>query len=116
MNAIRVNKVTLLEKLRENRAKHRQQFDEAAEGYREKAIEVLTERLDEARKGKLPAMVFHMPMPINQTAQYDRAIGMLEMSLDTEIDLEEHDFQQYVQDEWGWSAATTATNSAYLKK
>lgn len=115
MNAIKVHKEALLAKLRENRTKHSAQFEEAAEGYREKIIEVLGERIAAARKGKLPTLIFNLPMPIDQTKAYDRAIGMLEMTVDDVIELEEQDYQQYVLDEWTWSASTTASNSVYLK-
>lgn len=114
MNAIRVKKDDLLAKLRANRENHKAVFDKAAEGYRAKVVSVLEERIADARQGKLPTLIFNLPMPMNQTAQYDRAIGMLEMTIEDTIELEEHDYQQYVMDEWGWSAATTATNSFYI--
>lgn len=113
MNAIKVKKDDLLVKLKANREAHKAQFEEAAEGYRVKVIDVLTERLEDARRGKLPQLIFNLPMPINQTAQYDRVIGMLQMTVEDVIELEEQDYQQYVLDQWGWSAATTATNTMY---
>jgi hypothetical protein len=114
MNAIKVKKSELLDKLKTNRAAHSAQFEKAVVGYRVTVIKVLEQRLEEARKGKLPQMIFNLPLPVDQTKAYDRAIGMLELSVDDHIDLEEHDYQQYVLDEWGWSAATTATNASYF--
>lgn len=78
-------------------------------------IDVLGQRIDEARRGKLPTLLFNLPMPMNQTAAYERVIGMLEMTVDEVIELEESDYQQYVLDQWGWSAATTATNAFYVQ-
>ncbi len=115
MNAIKVKKATLLAKLRKNRERHEGQFEKAAAGYRKKVIQVLEQRIAEARAGKLPALIFNLPMPLNQTAHYDRAIGMLEMTVERVIELEEHDYQQYVLDEWSWSAGTSATNSFYVQ-
>lgn len=114
MNAIKVKKAELLGKLKANRANHSAQFDKAAKGYRKRVIEALTSRLKEARNGKLPQLIFNLPMPVDQTKAYDRAIGMLELSVDDVIELEEHDYQQYVLDEWSWSAQTTASNSFYI--
>lgn len=114
MNAIKVKKAELLSKLRANRATHSAQFDRAAKGYRKRVIAELTSRLKDARAGKLPQLFFNLPMPVDQTKAYDRAIGMLELSVDDVIELEEHDYQQYVLDEWSWSAQTTATNSFYV--
>lgn len=114
MNAIKVKKDDLLSKLRGNRETHSAQFEKAATGYRAKVIAVLEQRLDDARKGKLPNLLFNLPLPVDQTKAYDRAIGMLELSVEDIIELEEHDYQQYVLDEWNWSASTTATNSFYI--
>lgn len=114
MNAIKVKKDVLLSKLRENRRTHSTQFEKASNGYRTKVIEALEAQLKDARAGKLPRLIFNLPMPIDQTAAYDRAIGMLELTVEKIIELEEHDYQQYVLDQWSWSAQTTATNSAYL--
>lgn len=115
MNAIKVKKAELISKLRENRANHSAQFEKAATGYRAKVIETLESRLKDARAGKLPNLMFALPLPVDQTKAYDRAIGMLELSVDEIIELEEHDYQQYVLDEWNWSASTTMTNSMYLQ-
>lgn len=32
------------------------------------------------------------------------------------IELEEHDYQQYVLDEWTWSASATASNTFYTSQ
>lgn len=114
MNAIKVKKDDLLSKLRGNRETHTAQFEKASAGYRTRVIEVLEERLKDARSGKLPVLMFNLPMPIDQTKAYDRAIGMLELSVEEVIELEEHDYQQYVLDEWTWSASTAASNSFYI--
>lgn len=114
MNAIKVQKAELLEKLKGNRAAHSAQFDQASAGYRAKVIEALESRLKDARAGKLPQLIFNLPMPVDQTKAYDRVIGMLELSVEDIIELEEHDYQQYVLDEWSWSHATTASNTFYI--
>lgn len=116
MNAIKVQKASLLDKLKANRETHRAQFEEAAKLYRDEVIEVLEERIKDARKGRLPNLVFQLPLPVNQTAAYDRAIGMLEMSVDDVIELEEEDYRQYVLDEWTWSQHATISNSYYTSK
>lgn len=116
MNDIKVKKDELLAKLRANRETHSAQFEKAAAGYRKKVIEVLESRLKDARSGKLPVLIFNLPMPVDQTSAYDRAIGMLEMSVEDIIELDEHDYQQYVLDEWNWSASVTASNTFYLNQ
>jgi hypothetical protein len=114
MNAIKVNKADLLVKLRTNRATHLDQFERASERFLKIVTAELEGRLAEARKGKVPNLAWAHPMPVNQTKEYDKAIGMLEMSIEDVIELEEHDYKNYVLDEWSWSAQTTASNSRYL--
>lgn len=113
MNAIRVNKDELLGTLRENRKKHQVIFREAQDGYRKQAIEELDKMLAEARSGKQIRRSLHLVEPQDQTRDYDRAIKMLEMSQDEIVELEEHDFAQYVLDDWSWKRQFLLSNSNY---
>lgn len=40
---------------------------------------------------------------------------MLEMSVDSDITLDASEFDQYVCDNWSWSAATKAINASYIR-
>ena len=116
MEKMKFQKDKLLEVLRTNRTNrtnHRKIFLEACEGYLKKAIELLEQKLASARKGERISMHFSLQQPVDQTKEYDRAIRMLEMSSDTTVELEEHDFQQYVMDDWAWKQQFLASNSAY---
>ncbi len=115
MNAITVDKAALLTKLRENREKHRAIFLEAQEGYRIAAIAELDKMLAEAKAGKKIRRTVTLVEPMDQTSDYDRAISMLEMSVDDKITLEEHDFQSFVQDQWRWKKQWSTSNSLYSK-
>ena len=46
---------------------------------------------------------------------YDRAIGMLEMSIDNEVEITSLEFQHYIQDDWGWKNSFLLSNTKYLK-
>jgi hypothetical protein len=113
VNAIKVKKSELLTRLRPARITHCAIRGYCAVGYRQKLIEALEARIAEVRSGKTPNLAFNLPLPVDQTKAYDRAIGMLELSVDDVIELEEHDYQQYVLDEWAWSASASASNSFY---
>ncbi len=115
MNAIKVSKTTLLATLRTNRDKHRQIFLEAQQGYRIAVITELDNMLAEAKAGKKIRRSVTLTEPMDQTKDYDRAIAMLEMSVETEVSLEEHDFQQYVLDEWTWKRQFNTSNMLYSK-
>jgi len=113
MKTVKVNKDELINKLKENRAKHRDVFEAALEGYRGKCYEVLQERIDQLRQGKRINMYFNLSEPQDQTKDYDRALTMLEMSVDDLIEIDERSFQCYVMDDWDWREAFKASNSMY---
>lgn len=114
MPSVKIKKQDLLEALRKNREEHRTVFEEALEGYRKRVIEVLGERLRAARKGEKIDMTFRLAEPMDQTKDYDRVIRMMEMSTEEIIELGEHEFQQYVMDEWTWAKGFSVNNSSYV--
>jgi hypothetical protein len=118
MRQIKVNKATLLEIIKKNGAEHRETFLEAQKTYREVAIKALDEQLSAAREGKPFELVTLMRLeaPQDHTADYERSIQMLEMSVDIEIIVSEQEFQQYVQDVWGWSRDWASNSMNYVNK
>lgn len=113
MNEIKVKKSELLDVLKTNREAHRKIFLEAADGYRTAAIAELDAMLAEAKAGKKIRRSVALVEPQDQTSDYDRVIRMLEMSQDDIIELEEHDFMQYVLDDWQWKRQFLHSNSVY---
>ena len=104
---------TIKEILKNNREEHRTIFLEAQEGYRKAVIAAFEERLADARKGKRVNTYINLVEPVDQTKEYDRAIRMLELTKDTEIELTEQQFANYVMDQWQWSRQFTTSNSLY---
>lgn len=113
MDSIKVNKSELLTVLRENREKHRAIFLEATEGYRLAAIDELDKMLKDAKQGRQIRRSLSLVEPQDQTRDYDRVIRMLEMSQDDVVELAEHDFMQYVLDDWSWKRQFLLSNTAY---
>lgn len=114
MESITVRKGQLLETIRANRDEHRQQFLTAQKKYREKVIEELDVRLEQARTGGRINLGFALPEPVDYTDAYDTAIGMLEWEIGDEVTLEEEDFKRYVLNKWEWARAFAASTKAYL--
>jgi len=104
-----------LAKLIENRAQHREVFEEAVEGYHKEVVRQLEERLADAKDKRPISLRFNLPMPQDHTRDYDRAIGMLEMSLDDELVLTDQEFASYVQDNWGWMREFVGTSLSYTQ-
>jgi hypothetical protein len=113
---MRVSKNDLLTILRENRARHSETFQKALDAYYNEMLRLLEQKIADVRAGRKVSHVITLPTPEEHIADYDRVIGMLEMSLDEEVELDEHQYDEYVNDEWGWRRSFTANTSSYLGK
>lgn len=115
MDRIRVKKNELLEILHKNRKEHRNTFLDAQKVYRKLVIEKLDAKLAQAREGgQIHLRELTMIVePQDHTRDYDRAIGMLEMSVEHEVSLSEHEYRTYVEDNWEWTRNWALSNSAY---
>lgn len=116
MDEVKVKKADLLKKLRQNRAEHREVFEEASEEFRKEVIRVLDERLADAKAGRRIQLRMNLVQPMDQTEEYDQAIAMCEMSVDDDITLSHENFRNYVLDRWQWRDQFIASNVAYSAK
>lgn len=113
MKEIKVVKTLLLDILKKNRDAHRKIFEEAQEGYRSQAIKLFEAELVRAKAGKRFQVSFSLVQPSDQTKDYDRVIGMLEMDTEHDVLLSEKDYQSYVLDDWQWKQNFLFSNSSY---
>ena len=114
MKKVKVNKDKLIVVLKENKEKHISIFNKAEEKYREVAIGALDSALGRAREGKEIQTYFDLTKPMNQTKDYDRAIGMLEMSIDDDIEISQIEYENYVLDQWNWNTQFNMSNTMYI--
>ena len=115
MDIVKVDKGELLFILKENRVAHKATVTEAFISYRKLAIEELDKMIAEAKAGKKIRRALELIEPMDMTDAYDTAIMMLEMSVDTTVELDTHEFQQYVQDKWQWSNQFSVSNMMYTQ-
>ena len=113
MELVKVEKAELLSILKVNRTAHRAVFEEAQKGYRKEAIRLLDKALKDAREGRTITTYIRLDAPIDQTEDYDRAIRMIGMSVDENIEISEDDFRNYILDQWHWRQKFDATNAFY---
>lgn len=113
MNEITVKKDKLIEIMKKNRAAHHDIVVEAQEGFRKRVIERLDEMLALASSGKKIDLNVGLVMPVNMTHEYDKVIGMLELDINDEVELEAHEYSQWVLDDWTWSRQATVSNAFY---
>lgn len=113
MHSVKVKTAELLAKLEANRAEHKGLFEQAQAKYRDRVIEELDAMLAAAKKGDSLRTQVRLVAPEDHTADYDRVIAMLEMSVDAEVTLDAASFQQYVLNQWAWFARAMALNTTY---
>lgn len=113
MREITVKVDDLAKKVLENRNAHQAIFQEACEGYRAKALELLEAHVAEVKAGKITRVVVNLPYPENHVDDYDRVLTMLEMSVDSQVTIDEGTFANYVMDQWAWTKQFLSSNSAY---
>ena len=113
-----MNKTTLLEAVKKNRTLHEANYKEACATFHKKVLERLQSMLQEAEVAavdepfKIPQHV-NLVVPMTQLKDYDRAIAMLENSIEDVIELDANEFNQYVLDEWHWKTAFTNSTMNY---
>ena len=110
---ITVSKTELLGKLRENRGKHREVFEDALGGYYTEVKKALEQQMRRIRDRKRPNLVFPYSIPRDHTSDYDRVIGMLEMHQGDSFELTEAEYAQYVNDNWSWAGEWRRSASTY---
>jgi len=105
METIQVKKETVLEILKKNKELHHKEFEEAMEGWINKAKNKLERLLtilnsSEARDAILSEV--HLPKPVSYEKEYDKAIKMVEFEIRSVIEISSSDFEKYFLDEWAW--------------
>jgi len=125
MKEVTVNKIKLLDILHENREKHIKAFQDTIEGWRQRAhkelleASVLVAEMDLSRKAVLkpsPKIELHdaFDCPKCHVRDYDRAIAMLQMSVETDVTISAREFDQFVNDQWDWSEQFLFSNAKYI--
>jgi len=113
MDTIKVKKQDLIKALKKNRKKHRKIFDRAQIAFRQKWIELLDERLRDAKNGTVIKAYVSIPEPEDHTSDFDTAIEMLEWEQDDVVELDRRDFKRFVQNQWDWDQSFRANTVSY---
>lgn len=115
MNSVKMNRIELLNIVRENKEKHIKEYVESVEDYKVAVIKITQANAKMAKTADLDQFKFKTipSKPTSYEDNYTRAIRMLELSVEDTIDVEEHIFNQLVLDEWGWKQQFTAMSASY---
>lgn len=114
MNNVKVKKADLLEIVRRNQQRRATIYGKAFEGYRKAMLERLQQQIVDLERGHKIRKRPELTEPYDPTFQYDRAIKMLEMSVDDVIELTSQHFGQLVLDKWDWTERFVSSNSTYV--
>jgi antitoxin component of RelBE/YafQ-DinJ toxin-antitoxin module len=116
MHAVKVDRKKLLKIVTENKEKHIKEYNESVEDYKKAALKIAEANIELVKTGDLDQIARVKAMPTKPSSyenNYTRAIRMLELSVEKEIDVEEDVFNQLVLDEWAWKNAFVASASLY---
>ena len=116
MRDVKVNKEELLDIVRTNKEKHSKEYLEAVEDFKKAAINIAETNLKLAQTGDTEKIAKFKQLPskpVSYEDSYTRAIRMLELSVDSVIEVEEHIFNQLVLDEWQWKQNFAVTSASY---
>jgi len=119
LDNIRTPKTKLINTLRENRERHKEEFDDSLSGYFDAVAQEITTHMrqqvasfernierahneDEATRTAWTSFCVTVAKPTDHTDDYDRAIVRLEWEIATEVDLDAEEFDSYVLNKWPW--------------
>ncbi len=114
MKTVKVNVAELLIIILKNQQEHNDEYAEMmkeyAETVKDKSAELLKFNL--AAKNNFKKS-FNAPEPKNNSKDYERIISMLQMTVDTVIELDTQEYEQYVMNNWHWTREFSASKTVY---
>lgn len=111
---VKVDKAKLIEKIKENKDKYAFLYEEtlrlfyiAAKQELQKAIDTIDEKKSD--------LIVSIRYPRNFIESYESAIQMLEMSIESDYDLDEDEFNTLIRNQWSWRHDFVSTSRAILQ-
>lgn len=113
MQNIRLPKDEILNRIKENRTEHVEIVEEARQNYKQQMVEKLQEKINDVEAGKDVSHHIDLPKVVDHTEDYDRAIEMIEMSVEDTLIMSTEDYARYVNDDWDWKHQFRMSNAGY---
>ena len=115
MQDIDIKKATLVDTIKANMESHRETYKTAVEEFKRQQTVLLEELLEKARLGKpFDRMALsRMQIPEDHTDDYKLALEMLAHDEREVITLQQHEYRQYMRDEWEWRGRWAANTASY---
>ena len=110
---IQVRKVELIAKIKANKENHVKEFVKAVDAYREEALRQLRTQLERVEEGAVDAKL-DLITPVDNSDNYDNILEMFEWEVEDIVDLEQSEFQEYVQDTTDFAVTARMSNMMYV--
>lgn len=110
---IKVNKKKLMDQIVENKENHIVEYDKAVIAYKKEALKQLEQQMQEVKQGSLNARL-NLITPIDNRENYDKILAMFEWEEDEVVELEQSEFNEYVQDETQFALQAKMSNMSYM--
>ena len=110
---IEVKKADLITQIKENKENHKKEFDKAVVAYREVALRQLRTQLERVEEGALDAKL-DLITPVDNSDNYDKILEMFTWEVKDIVELEQGEFQEYVQDTTDFAVTARLSNMMYV--
>ena len=112
---IKVIKADLIIQIEENKAKHIKEYAQAVINYKLEAAEQVSNLQVKNGDGGLNLRL-ELTSPVDNSENYDKIAEMFKWEIDTEIELTQDEFNEYVQDDNSYSRNANVSNTFYSGK
>ena len=110
---IKVVKAKLIEQIIENKEAHIIAYAKAVEAYKKEALKQLSELTERVENGALDIKL-KLTTPVDNRENYDKIVGMFEWDIDSEVELTQQEYNEYILDETESARHALMSNTAYL--
>jgi len=112
---ITVKKQKLIDKIKENKKNHIEEYGKAVIAYKEEALRQLNILVGKVEEGALDADL-DLVTPVDNSANYDKILEMFVWEIKDEVELEQSEFIEYVQDETDFAVRAKMSNTVYFNR
>jgi len=109
---IKVKKADLIAKIKENKKNHVADYKQAVVAYKKEAIKQLKELTENAKAGQMNLQL-KLVTPVDNSANYDKIISMFEWEVEDIVELDQNEFNEYVNDETSFAVQAKMLNATY---
>jgi hypothetical protein len=110
---IKVKKADLIAKIQENKERHIESYAKAVIAYKKEALKQLSDITKKVEAGEMKVRL-DLTTPVDNKDNYDKIIDMFNWEVEDIVELEQSEFNEYVQDETDFARHAMMSNTMYL--